>query len=378
MIFFMFAMFIFHPELKTSYMNNIAKNGMIFAEWIIFGFSILFILYSLSTFLKTRKKELGILIIQGASPKQLRMLITLENMFIGLFSIITGILGGTVLAKFFFTAGSYVVDMEPLRLYFPWKALAVTMVVFLLLFILISQFTLFVIHTEKVVSLLKEAEKPKKEPKPSILLSILGIFFLGTGLGLATIASIDMGSAVSITICTVIGTYLFYSQLSVWMVKLLKWNKKFYRRGINLLWIADLAYRIRDNARLFFIVSIVSAVAFTATGTLATYKLMFPKTETVFEMEFLSHADNMNENEQLNLIIQQLEQKNIAYQKVQLQMIEARQGPKRYPVFVVAYEDWVENFPELEIPKIEDGEGIYYGETKRGGSTRFLSVIRRT
>lgn len=252
MIFFMFAMFIFHPELKTGYMNNIAKNGMIFAEWIIFGFSILFILYSLSTFLKTRKKELGILIIQGASPKQLRMLITLENMFIGLFSIITGILGGTVLEKFFFTAGSYVVDMEPLRLYFPWKALAVTMVVFLLLFILISQFTLFVIHTEKVTSLLKEVEKPKKEPKPSILLSILVIFFLGTGLGLATIASIDMGSAVSITICTVIGTYLFYSQLSVWMVKLLKWNKKFYRRGINLLWIADLAYRIRDNARLFF------------------------------------------------------------------------------------------------------------------------------
>lgn len=101
----MFAMFIFHPELKTGYMNNIAKNGMIFAEWIIFGFSILFILYSLSTFLKTRKKELGILIIQGASPKQLRMLITLENMFIGLFSIITGILGGTVLAKFFFNGG---------------------------------------------------------------------------------------------------------------------------------------------------------------------------------------------------------------------------------------------------------------------------------
>lgn len=70
------------------------------------------------------------------------------------------------------------------------------------------------------------------------------------------------------------------------MVKLLKWNKKFYRRGINLLWIADLAYRIRDNARLFFIVSIVSAVAFTATATLATYKLMFPKTETVLKWSF--------------------------------------------------------------------------------------------
>lgn len=65
MIFFMFAMFIFHPALKTGYMNNIAKNGMIFAEWIIFGFSILFILYSLSTFLKTRKKELSLSLFIG-------------------------------------------------------------------------------------------------------------------------------------------------------------------------------------------------------------------------------------------------------------------------------------------------------------------------
>lgn len=369
MIFFMFAMFIFHPALETGYLNNIAKKGMVFAEWIIFGFSILFILYSLSAFLKTRKKEFGILIIQGASPKQLRWLITLENVFIGLASTLTGILGGTILAKLFFTAGAYIVEMEPLQLYFPLKALGITIGLFFLLFVLISQFMLFTIHSEEAVALLKGSAKPKKEPKPSILFSIFGFLFLGAGFGMALFVSVDMGSAVVITICTVTGTYLFYSQLSVWVLKGLKRRKKFYRKGINLLWISDLTYRVKDNARLFFIVSIVSTVAFTATGTLATYKSMFPTTETLYEMELLSHANNKDETEQIAFIRQKLNHQQISYQQSEFKVIEARQGPMSFPVLVVSYQDWVERFPDVKVPNLAEGEGIYYGETKRGGYT---------
>ncbi|MED3624451.1 FtsX-like permease family protein [Neobacillus thermocopriae] len=369
MIFFMFAMFIFHPALETGYMMNIAKKGMVFAEWIIFFFSILFILYSFSAFLKTRKKEFGILTIQGAKPQQIRLLITLENIFIGLASIFTGIIGGTILAKLFYIAGSYIVEMEPLQLYFPWKALGLTTGVFLVLFIILSQFTLFLIHTEQTISLLKGSQKPKKEPKPSKLFSFLGVVFLGAGYGMALVAGIDMGSAVIITICTIIGTYLFYSQLSVWLLKLLKRNKRFYRKGTNLLWISDLMYRARDNARLFFIVSIVSAVAFTATGTLATYKSMFSIADTPFGMEFLSSSNNKNESEQLTFIEQQLSQENVDYKMFKMLALEAKQGPIHYPVLVLSYKDWVENFPKLNTFHLEKGEGIYYGETKRGSYT---------
>ncbi|AUJ24338.1 ABC transporter permease [Virgibacillus dokdonensis] len=369
MIFFMFAMFIFHPALETGYMNNIAKKGMVFAEWIIFVFSILFVLYSVSAFLKTRKKEFGILTIQGASPKQLRLLITLENVFIGVASIVTGIVGGTLLAKLFFTAGSYIVEMEPLQLYFPLKALGITIAVFLLLFVFISQFTLFIIHSEEVISLLKGSVKPKKEPKPSIPFSIIGILFLGAGFGLALFADINISSAVIITVCTVIGTYLFYSQLSVWMLKLLKRNKKFYRKGTNLLWISDLMYRVKDNARLFFIVSIVSAVAFTATGTLTTYKSMFTTKDLLYEMEFLSYVNNKDEKEQLAYIQSQFNQKEIDYEQSKIKMIETDQGSSNSPVLVVSYKDGVEILPELKSTKLEKGEGVYFGQTERGDHT---------
>ncbi|MCM3716775.1 FtsX-like permease family protein [Fictibacillus phosphorivorans] len=367
MIFFMFAMFIFHPTLKTGYMMN--KKGMVFAEWTIFIFSILFILYSVSAFLKVRKKEFGILTIQGASPQQIRLLITLENVFIGLASILTGIIGGTVLAKLFFTAGTYIVEMEPMQLYFPWEALGLTVGVFFGLFVVISQFTLFIIRTEQTISLLKGSQKPKKEPKPSILFSILGVAFLGAGFGMALVAGIDTGSAVIIMVCTVIGTYLFYSQLSIWALKLLKRNKRFYRKGINLLWVSDLTYRVRDNARLFFIVSIVSAVAFTATGTLATYKSIFSVEDTPYEMEFLSLSTNKDESEQLTFIQQQLVQNNIDYKESKIAMIEAQQGPFNYPVLVLSHKDWIKNFPKSKFSHLEKGVGIYFGETKRGERT---------
>ncbi len=90
LIFFTFAMFLFHPALKEGYLNNIARKGLTAAEWMIFVFSFLFVLYSVNAFLKSRNKEFGILLMQGITPVRLRKLITAENMIIGVMSIAAG------------------------------------------------------------------------------------------------------------------------------------------------------------------------------------------------------------------------------------------------------------------------------------------------
>lgn len=169
MIFFTFAMFLFHPALEEGYLNTIAKRGLSVAEWMIFAFSILFVLYSVNAFLKSRSKEFGILTIQGIAPGQLRKLITAENIIIGVLSIVTGIIGGLVFAKTFFTIGAYILEMDALPLYLPWKAMALTSACFLALFILLSQFTVLFIKSKTVVKLIKGTGKIKPEPKPSII-----------------------------------------------------------------------------------------------------------------------------------------------------------------------------------------------------------------
>ncbi len=72
-----------------------------------------------------------------------------------------------------------------------------------------------------------------------------------------------------------------------------------YLRGKNVIWVSDLVYRLKDNARLFFIVSIISAVAFTATGVLAMYKSTVGAEESAYEMEYLSYSGNPKEQTHL-------------------------------------------------------------------------------
>jgi len=366
MIFYMFAMFIFHPGLDTGYINSAVKKAMTYAEFIIFGFSIFFILYSASAFLKTRKKEFGILTIQGASRKQLRLLITCENVIIGLASILTGIICGTILAKLFFTAGTYIVEMEPLKLYLPWKAFALTAGVFVVLFFWISTFTIRIIRSEEIIALLKGSDKPKKEPKTSVLFTILCILFLGIAFGMAPLGvKIDSNNAMIMLVFTVIGTYLFYSQLSVWILKLFKRNKRYYRKGTNLLWISDLMYHVRDNSRLFFIVSIVSTVAFTATSSLALLSSVFPSNEIHYEMELISSPSNEKEQEQVRYIQQQLDEQKIKYVQYEMEALNIQEYEIReftaYNLLVLPYEEVALSLPDIQKLTLKDGEGILLG-----------------
>ncbi|MGY4688681.1 ABC transporter permease [Salibacterium sp. K-3] len=365
MIFFVFAMFMYHPALESGYLNKVAEKGMVAAEWIIFGFSILFVLYSMSAFLRARKEEFGILTIQGASPKQIRWLVTIESLMISAGSVLTGILAGFIFSKFFFVIGANVLDMDALALYVPWKALGLTIVVFFLLFLVISQFTLFMIRTEKTVALLKGVQVPKKEPKFSTFFSIAGLLFLVLGYGLSMRSGTDMTSAVIILICTIIGTYLFYSQLSIGLLKGLKKNKHFYRKGTNMIWISDLAYRIKDNARLFFIVSIVSAVAFTAIGVLVVYQSSTSFPETAYAMEYLPFSDEAEKDVQkdVQFVNSQLAEHGVSYRLDQIDAVRVRFKKNNGtvpPMLVIPQKTLSKVIPEWQQTSLKNRTGIYF------------------
>src|SRR5699024_12548510 len=83
----------------TTLFRSHAQKGMAVAGGIIYVFSFFFILYSMSSFLQSRKKEFGLLMIQGMSNRQIRWMVFLENMLIGLFATISGILLGLGLSK---------------------------------------------------------------------------------------------------------------------------------------------------------------------------------------------------------------------------------------------------------------------------------------
>src|SRR5690625_2542624 len=99
MVFFTFANFAFHPVLSGEEMHSSVTQGMLVAGGIIYVFSFFFILYSMSSFLQSRKKEFGVFMIQGMSNRQIKWMVFLENMLIGFFATILGIGLGLVFSK---------------------------------------------------------------------------------------------------------------------------------------------------------------------------------------------------------------------------------------------------------------------------------------
>ncbi|WP_408894834.1 FtsX-like permease family protein [Paenibacillus taichungensis] len=278
MIFFTYALLLFHPDLKdglkgsSNTVTMLANQGFLIAEIIIFIFSFLFLLYSVGSFLKTRKKEFGIFQIIGMTRKQMNRLLFMENMCIGLAAIVAGVGLGMIFAKLILLiCGSMLAVEESLRFYFPLKAIALSVGAFLLLFVVIALSSSLLMRKGSLIDLVKSEEKPKPEPKASRLLALLSVILIGGGYaGVFAFVWITysfpllLGSVVLV----IAGTYLLFTQLSVYAIRALKGNKRLFFRKTNLLFLSELTYRMKDNAVMFFMVSVISASAFTGIGTM--------------------------------------------------------------------------------------------------------------
>src|SRR5699024_1592895 len=234
-------------------------------------FSFFFVLYSMSSFLQSRKKEFGLLMLHGMSTRQIRFMVFMENMLIGVVATIIGISLGTIFSKLILLiAENVLVIEESLYFYFPLWAIVTSLISFILLFLVISFFVTFILRSKKLAELIKADQQPKKEPKASILLTVFAVLLLVGGYivallveGVAVIVAI-----VPVIIVVTIGTYFLFTQLSVLVIHFLKKRKSVFWKKTNMILFSDLSFRMKDNARTFFMVAIISTVAFSAIGTL--------------------------------------------------------------------------------------------------------------
>ncbi|SFQ88452.1 putative ABC transport system permease protein [Bacillus mycoides] len=326
MVFFTYSLLLFHPDLQgelastSKTMSLLGTMGMQISQYLIFVFSFFFLLYSVSSFLKTRKKEFGILIMHGMTPAQLNKLIFLENMLIGVASITFGILIGLIFSKLNLLASENILAIDKgLPFYVPIKAVFTTIGAFLILFLVISLFTSKMVKANKLIDLMKSEEKPKPEPKASKVLAFLSVLLIGLGYGCVFYFVLErnfiMPYLLGGVVFVVIGTYFLFSQLSVYVIRVLKKKDTVFFNKTNLLTISELAYRMKDNATMFFMLAIVSAVAFTGIGTcLAMGNKGLTEMINPFAFTYTSLGENPQEGEHITEIKKQLTRSNFSYQ----------------------------------------------------------------
>lgn len=275
--------------------------------------------------------------LHGMSNQQLHRLIFLENMLIGIPSILAGIGIGMIFSKLvLLISGSLLAIEHTLAFYFPLKSMGVTAISFFVLFLLISLFTSKMVKMNELVELIKSEEKPKPEPKASVWISLLAIILIGAGYSsvhhsIVAMYYMSLNQLLLLVgvgvIFIVFGTYFFFTQLCVYVIYTLKNKETTFFKRTNLLVISDLMYRMKDNARTFFLVTIISAVSFTAIGVCtAIANPELAKHETPYAFTYRSDKGNTQEKSHIEEIKKQLKESGFSYKLVATKFKMAQNG----------------------------------------------------
>lgn len=234
-------------------------------------FCAVFIWYSNSFFIRGRKKEIALYSLLGVKKRKIGKMLFYENMTMGGVALFVGVFLGSLFSKLFAMIllrlmGSNVNVSFSISL----EAVLKTIVVFGLIFLVISIHSYFIIYRFRLIELFKANNKAEKEPKQSIILSLLGFSLLIFGYYYS--ANIDyikyfLNYVVIVMGSVIIGTFLFFRFFLMLLIKISKSNKTKYYKGINIITTSNLLYKIKSNAVMLSIVSLLCATTLTFAGT---------------------------------------------------------------------------------------------------------------
>lgn len=317
LVFFIYSMLMFHPEIENGFLGNVPIIWMVVAEITLVVFSWFFIFYSMKAFLEARAKEFAILIHLGMERKQLTRMVFLETIIIGFISIILGIIFGYAFSKFFFMIVREILMLEDLPLYLSWEPFLLTTAVYFSAFILISLFSVHLSPEKKVIDLLNGYKNIQIDVDFTKRKAILGIVFIlsGYGLALLTTRSNMIIFSVFIPLLIAVGTYLFFTDTTQYVVDKIK-NKRFlYWKKSRMLPMAEQTFILKNNGKMFFVMTIVTTLAFLSIGLLATlssYTSQYDKLNPL-GLIYKGHIDNPMEREHISSLITELEEKGLSY-----------------------------------------------------------------
>ncbi|HSP22827.1 MAG TPA: ABC transporter permease [Planococcus sp. (in: firmicutes)] len=365
MVFFVYSMFIFHPLFSEDGLQQLAVRGMFIAEVVLYIFTLFFLFYSMSAFLQARSKEFGILMHLGMTKKQLNKLIFFETMILGTVSTVAGIALGFAFSKFFFMIGREIMELEALPLYVSWKPFALTIGAFASLFIIISFVSVAFVRTKGILDLLQGYWKTDDMTQSSKWLSALGFVLLAVAYTLAALVSDSTVYKMALIIPPIatLGTYLFFTHSIHSLLQFYKRSRGVYWHKTRLVAIAEASVKLKDSAQMFFIVTIVSTVAFLTVGTLASFMSYTGdfRESNPLGLIYISFNGNSEEREHVDRLISQLEGKELEYNMVPLIVKRQTSTMSGNDVDIVRTSDFNRLALTLDFEPINParGEGIF-------------------
>ncbi|WP_040398096.1 ABC transporter permease [Anaerococcus senegalensis] len=268
-----FMLFIFNLliDLKSekfileSRGSAIIESLLGVGSWIVAIFSLIFLVYMAKTIVKNRYKELGLLYGLGMDKKSLRKILIIENLILGISTLIIGSFLVILLGPLFINLVAKILKIQTeIKLSVNFSKLILGLIIFAIIFILITLISLNSIRKTNPIELSKLSQKGESEPKANVISMILAIILIGYGY--YTALSINGGIFQALpkflpaSIAVIIGTYFFFRSLVIWILKLFRKNKKIYYKGTNMTFIGELIKRSKESAMALSSITIISSL----------------------------------------------------------------------------------------------------------------------
>ncbi len=276
-IYFTFVTLKYNDDLLASkQFSQQIKGLMSGSSVVLLFFIVIFMAYSNSFFMKKRKKEVALYSLLGVRKQKIGLMLFFENLVIGLVSLVLGIVLG-----FFMSQGLLMILVRLMgfevvgSLTFSPEALVNTTWIFALLFLFTSLQGYRVIYQFKLIDLFHAEKQGEKIPRASLLAAILGTALIAFGYYTASEDIFTskiwrfftvLGTPLMVIGVTIAGTYLLFHSVSVFVLTALKKATSWSWKGLNLIGVSQLLYRIRANAKSLSIIAILSATTITAGG----------------------------------------------------------------------------------------------------------------
>lgn len=265
-----------NPGLMEMSGGRDLKLILVFGNYVIGIFSLVFIFYTNSFLAKRRKKEIGLYNILGMGKKHLGIMMFIETIFIAVLCLVAGILSGVVLSKLMFLVMLKIIAFSvPIAFTITIGTITLTITFFSAVFIVTLFYNLAHIHLSNPIELLKGSQVGEREPKTKWFMTLIGLVTLGAGYYLAQSVEAPLQAMQVFFIAVVlvmIGTYLLFTTGSITALKGLKKNKTFYYQSKNFISVSGMIYRMKQNAIGLSNICILStAVLVTLSTTFSLY-----------------------------------------------------------------------------------------------------------
>ncbi|OUP00697.1 hypothetical protein B5F37_10245 [Drancourtella sp. An210] len=232
--------------------DDSVRSVLGFGTVIVAIFACIFLFYTNNFLMKQRKKEIGLYNVLGMGKRNIAVMMLWESLFIGAGSIILGVLFGILMGKLIFlilyrilgygTSFQYEISIQ---------GITVTVLLFGTIFFVTLLFNLLQIRHTNPIELLHGGNVGEREPKTKVFMTILGLIMLVAGYVIANKVENPV-TAITIffiaVLLVVLGTYALFVAGSIFVLKLLRKNKKFYYHQRHFHSVSGMIYRMKQNA----------------------------------------------------------------------------------------------------------------------------------